>query len=123
MTFRVSKLELFNDVRCSQRELFIHRDVVHLRTEELDLSLTLHTTSSHELEIFNGKIPLLVPLTLRYLLRTPILAECVELTPPGMGSSKYTIPGVSSLSVIIIVVLNVKRGQGGGEASRRPVVQ
>ena len=28
MTFRVSKLELFNDVRCSQRELFIHRDVV-----------------------------------------------------------------------------------------------
>jgi len=81
MTFRVSKLELFNDVRCSQRELFIHRDVVHLRTEELDLPLTLHTTSSHELEIFNGKIPLLVPLTLRYLLRTPILAEGVELTP------------------------------------------
>ena len=81
MTFRVSKLELFNDVRCSQRELFIHRDVVHLRTEELDLPLTLHTTSSHELEIFKGKIPLLVPLTLRYLLRTPVLAEGVELTP------------------------------------------
>ena len=72
---------------------------------------------------FRTILALLLPLALRYLLRTPILAECVELTPPRMGSSKYTIPGVSSLSVIIIVVLNVKRGQGGGEASRRPVVQ
>jgi len=69
-------------------------------------------------------LALLVPLALRYLLRTPNLAECVELTPPRMGSSKCTIPGVSSLSIIIIVVLNVKRGgQGGGEASRRSVVQ
>ena len=80
MTFRVSELELFNDVRGSQRKLFIHGHVVHLRTEELDLPLTLHTTSSHELEIFKGKIPLLVPLTLRYLLRTPILAE--GIAPP-----------------------------------------
>ena len=85
MTFRVSKLELFYDVRGSQRKLFIHGHVVHLRTEELDLPLTLHTSSSHELEIGKGKIrtilTLLVPLTLRDLLRTPVLAEGIELTP------------------------------------------
>ena len=85
MTFRVSKLELFYDVRGSQRKLFIHGHVVHLRTEELDLPLTLHTSSSHELEIFKGEIrtilTLLVPLTLRDLLRTPVLAEGIELTP------------------------------------------
>ena len=40
------------------------------------------TSSSHELEIFKGKKSyLLVPLTLRDLLRTPVLAEGIELTP------------------------------------------
>ena len=73
---------------------------------------------------FRTILALLLPLALRYRLRTPILAECRELTPPRMGSSKCTVPGVSSLSIIFIVVLNVKPGgQGGGEASRRTVVQ